>query len=157
MMDSYRITLDGITYEVEVLSDPTASEVQVRVNGEIFEIQVSDLKKGHATVSPTPLPSGAPPPVPSVSPPVAPAANGAQLISPLPGTVISVAVEEGQHVEAGDELIVIEAMKMNNRIRSPRSGTVGKILVQVGQQVSHGAPLLAWSDSQRPTRHRQSG
>jgi biotin carboxyl carrier protein len=57
-----------------------------------------------------------------------------------------VAIEPGQHVDAGDELIVIEAMKMNNRIRAPRAGTVGKILVQVGQQVNHGAPLLAWSD-----------
>jgi biotin carboxyl carrier protein len=143
MMDRYRITLGGITYEVEVLSDPTGSEVQVRVNDEIFEIQVSDVERGQAAVSPTPLT----PPVPSISPAVAPAANGAELISPLPGTVISVAVEEGQRVEAGDELLVIEAMKMNNRIRSPRSGTVGQVLVQVGQQVNHGAPLLAWADS----------
>lgn len=49
-------------------------------------------------------------------------------------------------MNAGDDLLVIEAMKMNNRIRSPRSGTVGEVLVQVGQQVGHGAPLLAWSD-----------
>jgi biotin carboxyl carrier protein len=141
-METYRITLDGTTYEVEVLTDPTQNEVQVRVNGEKFQIHVNDVEKAGAVAeSPGPVP-----PVSAESPPPEPTASGAQLISPLPGTVISVAVEAGQHVAAGDELIVIEAMKMNNRIRSPRSGTVGRILVQVGQQVSHGAPLLAWSD-----------
>jgi biotin carboxyl carrier protein len=146
MMVRYRITLEGTTYEVEVLGDPTQNRVQVLVNGEAFHIQVSDLEKAHGAESPAPVPPDSPPPVLPVSPPTAPTTNGTQLISPLPGKVISVAIEPGQHVDAGDELIVIEAMKMNNRIRAPRAGTVGKILVQVGQQVNHGAPLLAWSD-----------
>jgi biotin carboxyl carrier protein len=146
MRDTYRITLNGITYEVEVLGDPTQNEVEVRVDGETFHVEVSQVEKTVAEAgSPAPLPP-APSPGRMVAAPPPSGANGTQLISPLPGTVISVAVEAGQRVDAGDELIVIEAMKMNNRIRSPRSGTVGEILVQVGEQVNHGAPLLAWSD-----------
>jgi biotin carboxyl carrier protein len=146
-MQIYHITLNGTTFVVEVLGDPTQDEVQVRVDGETLQVRVGDAE--HApppTGAPAPLPSSAPSPAPASPPPAPLGGNGSQLIAPLPGTVISVSVQTGQRVNAGDDLLVIEAMKMNNRIRSPRSGTVGEVLVQVGQQVGHGAPLLAWSD-----------
>jgi len=60
--------------------------------------------------------------------------------------VVEITVEPGQGVSPGDQLLVIEAMKMNNQIRSPRSGTVGELLVSVGQQIGHGEPLLTWKD-----------
>jgi len=56
--------------------------------------------------------------------------------------VKSIAVRPGQQVAAGDELLVIEAMKMDNVIRATREGTVGTIHVTEGRQVAHGEPLL---------------
>lgn len=146
-MDTYRITLDGTTFEIQVLGDPTQDELQVRVDGETFQVQIGDSKGIDPIAgSPVPMHSVTPLPGPASLPSAAPGANGSQLVSPLPGTVISISVQTGQRVDAGDELLVIEAMKMNNRIRSPRAGTVGEILVQIGQQVNHGALLLAWDD-----------
>ena len=139
-MKSYHITLEEQTFEVEILSDPRLEQVQVRVDGETFIVDVARVGETRPAVA---LESEFKPVVP-LSPPSTPA--GSQLVSPLPGVVIQVAVQPGQSVSAGDELLVIEAMKMNNRIRSPRNGTVGEVLVEVGQQVSHGMPLLTWAN-----------
>jgi biotin carboxyl carrier protein len=62
--------------------------------------------------------------------------------APLPGTVVSIAVAVGDRVEVGQELCVLEAMKMNNPIRATQAGTVSEIHVRIGEQVMHGAPLV---------------
>jgi biotin carboxyl carrier protein len=61
-----------------------------------------------------------------------------QVAAPMPGKIVSVLVAQGQKVEAGQGLLVIEAMKMQNEIRSPKSGTVEKLLAKEGQAVSAG-------------------
>lgn len=64
------------------------------------------------------------------------------VIAPLPGKVLSVAVKAGDSVQKGDELCVIEAMKMGNSIRAQRDGIVRDVLVAPGQSVAFGAALL---------------
>jgi propionyl-CoA carboxylase alpha chain len=54
------------------------------------------------------------------------------VMSPMPGTLISFAVQEGDHVEVGQELCIVEAMKMQNIVRAPREGFVAKINVKEG-------------------------
>jgi biotin carboxyl carrier protein len=63
----------------------------------------------------------------------------------MPGVVIKVLVKKGQLVAAGDVLLVLEAMKMENEIRSDRSGTIGSIDVSEGQQVQTGDPLVSFA------------
>ena len=60
----------------------------------------------------------------------------------IPGRVVAVSVAEGDAVEAGQQLLVVEAMKMQNELRSPRAGTVERIVVGAGQTVDLGALLL---------------
>jgi biotin carboxyl carrier protein len=68
---------------------------------------------------------------------------GAQLIkAPMPGTVIAVRVGEGDVVEAGQVLIVLEAMKMENTVPAPAAGRVAKLLVEAGHQVQRGDTLV---------------
>ena len=62
--------------------------------------------------------------------------------APMPGLVVRVAVAEGQRVEAGAGLVVVEAMKMENQLRAPRAGIVGKVHVAVGEAVEKGTPLV---------------
>ncbi|MBI4466041.1 MAG: biotin/lipoyl-binding protein [Acidobacteria bacterium] len=62
--------------------------------------------------------------------------------APMPGKVIRVLVEENQEVEAGQGLVVVEAMKMQNEIPSPKKGVVEKVLVGEGETVEHGQPLV---------------
>jgi biotin carboxyl carrier protein len=95
-------------------------------------------------------------PVPAQAPPAHPlaaagAADSAALAAaqaveavtaPLPGKILSVAVKTGDRVRKGDELCVIEAMKMGNSIRAQRDGIVAEVLVAPSQSVAFGAPLL---------------
>ena len=64
------------------------------------------------------------------------------LSSPMPATVVKVHVIPGQHVRAGDVLIMLEAMKMELAIRAPRGATVGAVRCRVGEIVLPGVPLL---------------
>ena len=68
-----------------------------------------------------------------------------QIAAPMPGKVVRVLVKAGDQVEAGQGLLVVEAMKMQNEIRSPKSGVVERILVTAGQAVNAGE-VLAWVD-----------
>jgi len=71
------------------------------------------------------------------------AAEGLQnIVSPMPGKVVRVLVEEQQAVKAGQGLVVVEAMKMQNEIKSPKDGTVLKISARVGATVNAGETLL---------------
>ena len=66
---------------------------------------------------------------------------GAGLEAPMPGKVTAVKACEGQTVRKGEEILVVEAMKMENAIRAPKTGTVRRIAVQVGDMVAPGAVL----------------
>ena len=68
-----------------------------------------------------------------------------QILAPMPGKIIRVLIQVGEKVEAGQGLLVVEAMKMQNEIRSPKSGTVERLLVKEGQPVNAGE-ALAWID-----------
>ena len=68
-----------------------------------------------------------------------------QILAPMPGKIVRVLVQVGEKVEAGQGLIVVEAMKMQNEVRSPKNGTVERLLVKEGQPVNAGE-ILAWID-----------
>jgi propionyl-CoA carboxylase alpha chain len=70
------------------------------------------------------------------------------LLAPMPGTVVSVAVEEGQQVEAGQPVLVLEAMKMQHTVRAPGPGTVTEIDVKPGAQVAAGEVLAVVEESE---------
>ena len=60
----------------------------------------------------------------------------------MPGTILKVFVEAGQSVRAGEPLLILEAMKMENEIHAPRDGTVKKLHVAMGAEVQAGSPLV---------------
>lgn len=71
------------------------------------------------------------------------ALEGSQTVkAPMPGKVIRVLISEGQAVNAGQGLIVVEAMKMQNEIKSPKAGSVQKVLVGAGQAVNAGETMV---------------
>jgi biotin carboxyl carrier protein len=77
---------------------------------------------------------------------VAPAVAG-ELRAPMAGLVLRVDVTQGQSIEAGDPVLVLDAMKMENVIRAPHSGTVHELVVVGGQSVSTGALLARIDES----------
>jgi biotin carboxyl carrier protein len=68
--------------------------------------------------------------------------NSSELTAPLPGTVVELFVKKGEAIETGHVVMVIEAMKMKNSIRSTRSGKIADVLVAAGQTVAHKQALV---------------
>ena len=119
---------------------------EVILNGKKFEIEVEEgkaivLNESAYTPAPAAAPAAAPAPQ-AAAPASAPAGSGTSVNAPLPGTVLSVKVSAGQAVKAGDILVVIEAMKMENEIAAPADGTVSSVAVTNGQSVESGTPLV---------------
>ncbi|WKZ35666.1 MAG: biotin/lipoyl-containing protein [Anaerolineales bacterium] len=143
-----KLTINNQTYEVEI-EDINARPVIVHVDGQRFEVvpekqdQVETRKDAGGTTesqsfNPNPAPVAAPSPNLAMS--------GNALTAPLPGTIVNVFVKAGEKVESGQVVLVIEAMKMKNSIRSTYSGTVSDVLVSEGQIVAHKQALIKFAD-----------
>ena len=114
----------------------------VTVNGTTYEVEVEEVKSAGASHAPAPKAAPAPAPKPAAAPaPVAAApkvAAGAgehSIDAPMPGKVIKLVATEGQAVKAGDVILVLEAMKMQNEIAADADGTLKKFNVAAGQSV----------------------
>lgn len=122
----YKITLQGKTYEIEV---------------ERGEAMVLDEYEALAPVTSAPAA-----PAPAAAAPVAaaaaPVAAGTPVTAPLPGNVLKINVSQGQAVKAGDVVVIIEAMKMENEITAPCDGAVKQIVAAKGAVVNTGDTLL---------------
>ena len=112
----------------------------VTVNGETFAVEVEEIG-GSAPVAAAAAPAAAP--AASPAPKAAPAPTGNAITSPLPGTVLRINVAVGQAVKAGDVVLVLEAMKMENDITAATDGTVSAIHVNVGATVQTGDALIS--------------
>ena len=138
----YRFDRHGVLAELRVdgeeraarLHRCTATEVDLEIDGvrRTYEVDGDTVNTADGQVELEELPR--------FTDPAAEAAAGS-LVSPMPGTVLRVAVEEGAEVEAGRPLLVLEAMKMEHEIVAPATGTVTELRVQAGAQVEAGAVL----------------
>ncbi|MCL2678302.1 MAG: biotin/lipoyl-binding protein [Clostridiales bacterium] len=125
---------------------------QVTVNGEIFLVEVEELggTEAPAAVKPVAVPAPKAPEKPFAPPrapePAAPPAQagGETVSSPLPGTIVKVVVKDGQAVRAGELLLVLEAMKMENDILASCDGVVA-LAVKVGDTVQAGDLLASFT------------
>ena len=115
----YSILIDGKSFEARL--EPFGSDLRIAVGENEFTARVSDLRKwkrgggaGHST-------------------------DGHQIITaPMPGRVVRVLVKPGDAINSGQGIAVVEAMKMQNEVRSPKSGSVERVLVKEGQTVNAG-------------------
>ena len=127
----YKVTLNGRTYEVEV------------------EAGKAMLLDEYEAIAPAAAPVAAAPvaaPAPAAAAPAAPAmtvSGGESVKAPMPGTILKVNVSVGQAVKAGQVLVVLEAMKMENEIMAPCDGVVSAVPVAKGASVNTGDLLVA--------------
>ena len=140
-MKTYKFKINGNEYNVAINSTE-GKNVSVTVNGTAYQVE---LEEAPAT-APAQAPVAAPAPVaaaPAAAPAApAPAGAGKAVTSPLPGVIIAVKVNVGDAVKAGQEVAVLEAMKMENSIEATHDGTVTAINVAKGDSVLEGAPIV---------------
>jgi len=118
---------------------------QVTVNGETFSVEVEEVGGALDHLRPAmKAPVKKTPPLyqAGLSPRPPLPQDNRTVTSPLPGTVVEVKVKPGQKVAAGQVLLIIEAMKMENEIQAPAGGVVQEVLVQTGSNVASGQPLV---------------
>lgn len=127
----YKVTLNAKVYEIEV-EEGSAMLVDE------YEAYVPAPAPAPVAAAPIAAPAAASAPAPAA----AATAAGEVVPSPLPGTVLQVKVNAGEQVKAGQVLLVIEAMKMENEITSPKDGTVAQIVAAKGATVNTGDPLV---------------
>ena len=121
-------------------------KLRITVDGKVFDVSVELLDQvSSTTAAPAPAPVAAPAPAasaPVATPAPAPAAAGAgDVPSPLAGKVVSLDVAAGAPVKAGDQILTLEAMKMNTIIYAPASGTLTAFCVNPGDTVQEGQAL----------------
>ncbi len=116
------------------------SKYRIKLNGKEYEMEV-ELVDGSAPVAKAPAakPVAAPAPAKKAAPVAA--AEGA-VISPMPGTILKVNVKVGDAVKAGDSVVILEAMKMENDITAPKDGVVKALYVEAGQTVAKDDALF---------------
>ena len=155
-MRSFGVRVSGKTYLVEV-GDVSNSPIQITVNGRPFSVDVEwQGAASEATVRPETVPTSpageavmpaghrpAQPPTPHISD--SERASAATVDAPMPGTIVEVRVQPGASVSRGDELCLLEAMKMRNSIRSPRDGEIEAVLVTAGSKVAYGDALVRFA------------
>ena len=127
-MSKYRITLEGKTYEMEIelVPEETAPQPAVRREYKGYQnavadptVRVMDPSAQRTTINAT-----------------------GTVTAPMPGTVLRLCKEEGETVQAGEVVLILEAMKMENEIPSPADGTIIKVNCEEGKTVAGGEVLF---------------
>ena len=148
-MKKYSLKINGNQYEVKIDDiNESSTLAHVTVNGTKYDVEIqggkaAPVKKPQIVSAPEATGLSVTPKTPIATKPAAvPAATGAKVTCPLPGTVIAINVKEGDTVAAGQTLLVLEAMKMENNIDAARGGVVKQILVAAGATVMEGDVLI---------------
>lgn len=124
----YSMLLDGESFEANVYT--SEAEVEVLLRGQLYLVNVEDERQRRLRES---------------------SRGGAlqegefSLVAPMPGLVIGVPVQPGDEVESGQDLIILESMKMQNELKAPRSGTVSTVQVSPGDSVDQDQVMVTLS------------
>ncbi len=128
----YNVTLNGKIYEVDV----TESDAIVTGVSQVPFVAAAPAPVAAAPVAAPAAPAEAPAEAPAAPVAAAPVADGTQVKAPMPGTILAVKKNVGEAVKAGDVIVVLEAMKMENDIVAPCDGTVKSINAPKGTTVN---------------------
>ena len=128
----YKVTLNGRTYEVEV----EAGQAMLVDEYEAYAPAPAAPVAAPAVAAPVAAPAA-----PAAPAAAAPTAAGEVVSAPMPGNILKIVAQQGQKVNEGDVIMILEAMKMENEIVATKSGTIAQIVVTKGATVDTGAAL----------------
>lgn len=136
-MKKFKFTIKGQDFDVDI-KEIEGSNAQIEVNGTVYDVEIHAEEK--ASKTPQLIRK------PVINKPgegqIKKSAGGVSIKAPLPGTIIKVDVAVGDSINAGDTLLVMEAMKMENNVLAEKPGTVKSIKVNVGDAVLQDDVLI---------------
>ena len=142
LMKEYKYKIDGKEYAVKI-DKIEGDQAQLEVNGTPYSVEIIQEKKEtpkDAKSAPKSAPAATAAPAPAAAP--ASSGKGKAVKAPLPGVIISVDVQVGQQVKRGQQVAVLEAMKMENGINAECDGTITEIKVKAGDSILEGTDIL---------------
>lgn len=161
LLDRFRIKVSNQEFIIEIfnqdLLDEQLKKYSILVNGTQYTVEVESLSEdvdkqtqpiaGESSVTPTPNHAPVAKPVATRITPSTPSAPGSPvegkvLTAPMPGKILEIKIKVGDHVESGQPLVILEAMKMENVMTAPATGIVKEIPIQVGANVNQGETLV---------------
>lgn len=146
--DNFEVVVGGETYQVSLTGDESLGGAAI-TPGLAPSATVSTAPSARKAVAPRPAPAAAAPAASAVAPaarkPAGGGGKGAQT-APMPGVIIEVSVKPGDVVTRGQQVAILDAMKMHNVIGAAQAGTVEEVFVDAGQSVDHGTPLLKYKE-----------
>jgi biotin carboxyl carrier protein len=149
--DRYQVVVGEETYEVALAGDEDLPAASITPFFQPASGGGTSRPANAASVAPRPKAELVAKPAAASAPPprrAAPAGGGggAQLSAPMPGVILQVNVKAGDAVKRGQQVAVLEAMKMKNSIKSPRDGVVSEVCVAEGQAVGHGDAIVRFQE-----------
>lgn len=140
-MKEYKFKINGNEYNVDINS-VEGNMASVSVNGTAYQVELENAPAAPVQAVPAAPVAAAPAPAAPAAPKPAASGAGKAVTSPLPGVIIAVKVNVGDAVKAGQEVAVLEAMKMENSIEATHDGTVTAIHVAKGDSILEGAAVV---------------
>ena len=145
--DRFEVTVGGESYEVTLSSDENLAEAVITPGfqpGAGAPRQAVTVQRA----SKAPAASAAPAASSSPAPARKPAGGGGKgsLNAPMPGVILEINVKPGDKVERGQQVAILDAMKMHNVVGAPRAGTIAEVFVTAGQTVDHGDPIIKFKE-----------
>lgn len=146
-----KVIVNGNQYTVEV-QDVNASPLTMVINGNTYTVELSGSapvatpqaapQQAAVSANPVEMPKAAAQPTAT---PISNGSSNAEVVAPMPGVILDIAVKAGDSVKKGDPLCALEAMKMKSAIRSPQDGTISSVEVHEGQKVNHNDVLVRFA------------
>ncbi len=124
----YSLIIDNQSYEVIV--EERDGKHYVLITGDLYEVDVTDERAQRLAKATGSLVSSS---------------GEVAIMSPMPGLIVAVSVEEGQEVESGQTVAILESMKMQNELKAPRAGVVDRVHVKAGENVEQNKLLVSIS------------
>lgn len=141
-MRKYQIQVNAEAFAITV-KEFSRESAQLEVNGDEYSVKVDSVENlGGPAVKKPAVASGSRKSQSASVPSVAPSSGAGVVEAPIPGAILQVMVKEGDQVAAGQPLLKMEAMKMENEIGAPKAGKIGHISVKPGDAVSQGQTLM---------------
>jgi len=142
--DRFAVTVGDVAYEVTLSGDENLSEATITPGMSPASGGAPRAAKAVARVRQEPAAGSSAAAAPAARKPAG-GGKGA-LSAPMPGVILEVSVKAGDQVERGQQVAILDAMKMHNVIGAPRAGTIAEVFVVAGQNVDHGDAIITYRE-----------